>query len=72
MKKLNVAMVRQINALTKDQLSAIIEGLDTKVLADLAWYAETEIQDREYRKSLPALLKPATSSLRTSVSRGRG
>jgi len=67
--KINLATVRMINALTKDQLSDIMSRLPDEVLADLVFFAEVEMQDRQYRKSLCYLLKPVkmVTPLRTSV-----
>ena len=52
-------MVAMISSLTKDQLYDIMGRMNEEVLADLVWVAEVELMDRAYRKSLPALLKPA-------------
>lgn len=67
--KINIVPVRMINALTKDQLSDIMSKLPDEVLADLVFFAEVELKDRQYRKSLPFLLKPVKmgGTLRTSV-----
>lgn len=52
-------VVEMISSLTKDQLYDIMGRMNEEVLADLVWVAEVELMDRAYRKSLPALLKPA-------------